>query len=68
MDNLPASPIIEPEVLELTRDLDLDAFWAENVRCTTFTTHKPRGPVSFAPDDHWIFEFIRTKAKPKRES
>ncbi len=51
-------PIIEPEFLELTRDLDLDAFWAENARCTAFTTHKPRCPVSFAPDDHWIFEFM----------
>jgi uroporphyrinogen decarboxylase len=51
-------PIIEPDFLELTRDLDLDAFWAENDRCMAFTTAKPRCPVSFSPDDHWIFEFM----------
>lgn len=51
-------PIIEPEFMELTRDLDLEAFWAENDRCTAFTTTKPRCPVSFSPDDHWIFEFM----------
>lgn len=51
-------PIIEPEFLELTRDLDLAVFWAENDRCMAFTTAKPRCPVSFSPDDHWIFEFM----------
>ena len=51
-------PIIESEFLELTRDLDLEAFWAENSRCMAFTTAKPRCPVSFSPDDHWIFEFV----------
>lgn len=51
-------PIIELEFIELTRDLDVEAFWAENARCFQFSTHKPRCPVSFAPDDHWIFEFM----------
>jgi uroporphyrinogen decarboxylase len=52
-------PIIEPEFLELTRDLDLDAFWEENERCGAFTRDKPRCAVSFSPDDHWIFEFMQ---------
>ena len=51
-------PIIEPKFLELTPDLDVDAFWAENDQCCAFTPHKPRCPASFAPDDHWIFEFM----------
>ena len=50
-------PIIEPEFLELTRSLDTAAFWAENDLCQEFTTAKPRCPLSFSPDDHWIFEF-----------
>ncbi len=51
-------PIIEPEFLEMTRDLDLDAFWEENARCLAFTRDKPRCGVEFSPDDHWIFEFM----------
>ncbi len=51
-------PIIETEFMEMTRDLDLEAFWAENDQCMAFTTAKPRCPVSFSPDDHWIFEFV----------
>jgi len=50
-------PIIEPEFMELTRDLDVTEFWVENELCVNFTTDKPRCAVSFAPDDHWIFEF-----------
>jgi uroporphyrinogen decarboxylase len=51
-------PIIEQEFMDLTRGLDVKAFWGENERCQEFTTDKPRCPVSFAPDDHWIFEFM----------
>jgi hypothetical protein len=50
--------IIESEFMELTVDLDIDAFWQENATCKGFTLHKPRCAVSFAPDDHWLFEFI----------
>jgi hypothetical protein len=68
-------PIIESEFLDLTRDLDLAAFWAENEQCLGFTTEKPRCAVSFSPDDHWIFEFMavpstiryyKDKALPRR--
>ncbi len=51
-------PILEQEFLELTRNLDVDAFWAENGACFDFTPDKPRCPASFSPDDHWIFEFM----------
>jgi uroporphyrinogen decarboxylase len=51
-------PIIEPEFMGLTRDLDVDAFWEENTRCLPFSTDKPRCAVDFAPDDHWIFGFM----------
>lgn len=54
-------PVIEQEFAELTQDLDVAAFWAENERCQTFTTHKPRCAVSFSPDDHWLFEFLGVK-------
>ena len=50
-------PLIEPEFMELTKDLDLSGFWEENSTCKRFTTDKPRCAVSFAPDDHWIFGF-----------
>ncbi len=67
-------PIIEVEFLELTQDLDLEAFWIENAQCTGFTTAKPRCAVSFSPDDHWIFEFMSVpstvryyKDKPYRD-
>ena len=52
-------PIIESEFMKLTADLNLEAFWAENELCEEFTTHKPRCAVSFAPDDHWLFEFMQ---------
>jgi uroporphyrinogen decarboxylase len=51
-------PIIEADFMELTKDLDTNAFWVENEVCQEFTTNKPRCPVSFSPDDHWIFEFM----------
>jgi len=51
-------PIIEPEFMELTQDLDVAAFWEENAQCRAFTTDKPRCALSFSPDDHWIFEFM----------
>ncbi len=50
--------IIETEFIELTRSLDVEAFWEENERCQGFIMNKPRCSVSFAPDDHWIFEFM----------
>ena len=50
--------IIEPEFLELTKNLDVTSFWEENERCQEFTTDKPRCAASFSPDDHWIFEFM----------
>ncbi len=51
-------PIIEPEFLELTRRLDINAWWTENAACGGLTTDKPRCSASFSPDDHWIFEFM----------
>jgi len=51
-------PIIEPDFMELTRDLDLPAFWQENARSVELTAEKPRCPLSFSPDDHWVFEFM----------
>ena len=50
--------IIESEFMELTRSLNVEAFWKENDRCQHFGINKPRCSVSFAPDDHWIFEFM----------
>jgi hypothetical protein len=51
-------PLFDPEFLELTRGLDLDAFWAENSACRIFSPEKPRCALSFSPDDHWLFEFF----------
>lgn len=50
--------IIEPEFMALTRALDVRAWWEENAACQGLTADKPRCPASFAPDDHWIFEFM----------
>ena len=50
--------IIEPEFMELTNQLDVQAFWEENCLCEAFTTDKPRCAAAFAPDDHWLFEFM----------
>jgi hypothetical protein len=49
--------IIEQEFIDLTRDLDVEAFWEENAVCYPLTTDKPRCALSFSPDDHWIFGF-----------
>lgn len=49
---------IEAEFMELTADLNTEAFWQENARCHEFTTGKPRCALSFTPDDHWLFEFV----------
>ncbi len=51
-------PLLDPEFLDLTQDLDPAAFWAENERCFGFTPAKPRCALSFSPDDHWLFEFL----------
>ena len=50
--------IIEQDFLDLTSTLDIETFWQENTACEAFTTQKSRCAVSFAPDDHWIFEFM----------
>ena len=50
--------MIQPEFLELTTQLDIQAFWEEEKRCQSFTTHKPRCGVHFSPDDHWLIEFM----------
>ncbi|MBN1136522.1 MAG: hypothetical protein JXM73_08045 [Anaerolineae bacterium] len=50
--------IIEQAFMELTRELDVEAFWEENALCYEFTTDKPRCSLSFSPDDHWVFEFM----------
>lgn len=51
--------IIEPEFMDLTKSLDLERFWSENRSCFGFRTDKPRCALSFSPDDHWLFEFLR---------
>lgn len=55
---VPASGIFEPEFMELSLNLDPQAFWKENALCDRFTTQKPRCALHFAPDDHWLFEFM----------
>jgi hypothetical protein len=50
--------IIEPEFMELTDQLDVQAFWDENQLCGDFCTQKPRCAAAFSPDDHWLFEFM----------
>ncbi len=50
--------LLDPEFLDLTRDLDVSAFWDENAACGAFTPAKPRCALSFSPDDHWLFEFL----------
>ncbi len=52
-------PLIEPEFLELTRDLDPAAFWAENRLCDRTGADKPRCALKgVGSDDHWLFEFL----------
>ncbi len=50
--------LVEAEFMELTADLDVQALWEENDPCRAFTTEKPRCALSFAPDDHWLLEFV----------
>jgi hypothetical protein len=50
--------VIEPEFMALTVELDPQLFWEENARCKLFSTKKPRCALHFAPDDHWLFEFM----------
>jgi len=52
------SRVNEEEFLELSRDLDAEAFWQENELCQKFTADKPRCGLIFSPDDHWLFEFL----------
>ncbi|MGE5559173.1 MAG: uroporphyrinogen decarboxylase family protein [Bacillota bacterium] len=41
-------------------DLDVQAFWRENEKCfKSFSTDKPRVPVSFWLDDHFLFEEMK---------
>ncbi len=54
--------IIERDFMELTADLDPQAFWEENALCTEFTTDKPRASLAFSPDDHWLFEFLNVES------
>ena len=53
--------IIEEEFLELTKGLDIKSFWKKNDLCWICSTSKPRAPVSFSPDDHWLFSFLNVK-------
>jgi uroporphyrinogen-III decarboxylase len=55
-------PIIEPDFMELTAHLDVQAFWAENELCWDLTSEKPRCPLKFSPDDHWLFEFLNVES------
>jgi uroporphyrinogen decarboxylase len=48
----------DPSIFAITHSLDLAAFWAENEKCFVFSSNKPRCPLSFSPDDHWLFEFL----------
>lgn len=50
--------ILDPEFLELTRGLDLQAFWEENDRCQEPTPPQVHCPMAFAIDEHWLFEFL----------
>ncbi|MBN2306233.1 MAG: uroporphyrinogen III decarboxylase [Anaerolineae bacterium] len=54
--------LIEQEFMDLTADLDVTAFWEENELCWPLTTSKPRCPLTFAPDDHWLFEFLSVES------
>ena len=54
--------IIEPDFMDLTASLDIEAFWEENDQCWDLTPHKPRCPLKFSPDDHWLFEFLNVES------
>lgn len=51
-------PLLDLELIKLTKKLDTDAFWSENELCQEFSTKKPRCSLSLSPDDHWLFEFL----------
>ncbi len=57
--NTTMGPIIEPEFLDLTSNLDVAGFWEENAKCIRFTSDKPRCALEFRLDDHWLFEFFQ---------
>lgn len=58
-DGDPTMALIEPEFMQLTRDLDLEAFWAENRQCGGVGEDKPRCALAgVGSDDHWLFEFL----------
>jgi len=41
-------------------ELDVTAFWQENDKCfTPFTTNKPRVPINFWLDDHFLLEEMK---------
>jgi uroporphyrinogen decarboxylase len=68
-------PLFDPEFLALTLGFDVETFWEENGQCYEFTPLKPRCPLSFSPDDHWLFEFFAVPStlryyrdKPYRDS
>ncbi|MEI6071139.1 MAG: uroporphyrinogen decarboxylase family protein [Verrucomicrobiae bacterium] len=48
----------EQTFIEISRELDPEAFWQENERCGKFSADKPRCGLFFSPDDHWLFEFL----------
>jgi uroporphyrinogen decarboxylase len=61
--------MLDHEFLDLTSHLDLPAFWVENEYCFVFNDsastgidapgmHQPRCPLTFSPDDHWLFELL----------
>jgi uroporphyrinogen decarboxylase len=52
-------PQLDLDIVELTPNFNLEAFWLENERCLEFTTDKPRCSLSLSPDDHWLFEFLQ---------
>jgi uroporphyrinogen decarboxylase len=54
-----AMTIMDPDFLELSRDLDAESFWAENSLCTRPGEDKPRCALaSVTSDDHWLFSFL----------
>jgi uroporphyrinogen decarboxylase len=57
--------IYDIDFLNLTSELDLDAFWAENEHSLQDGPDKPRCSISFSPDDHWLFEFLAIESTLK---
>jgi uroporphyrinogen decarboxylase len=52
----------EKEFLDLSCDLDVEAFWRENDLCNRPGIDKPRCALQFAPDDHWLFGFLEVES------